>query len=62
MNEKFKEYTEKGFEFEIYRTDTLGYIVHVFIGTGYSVQEIYAGSSIDEAFLACDLYLMEDGE
>lgn len=60
MNEKFKEYTEKGFEFEIFslQSHALYVTVSKFAGgSDWHCDEVYRGDNLDHAFAACELWM-----
>ena len=63
MNEKFKEYTDKGITFLIYSSEGTFYIDATVLygwddawGEPY-VKTLYIGDNLDHAFAACDLWL-----
>lgn len=64
MNEKFKEYTDKGFEFFIGHDDhdSKVQVIHAVWNGGQfcGCEKLYEGDNLDHAFAACDLLLLEE--
>lgn len=63
MNEKFKEYTDKGMTFLFYTWEGIFYI-EVSVSYGWSDEwecphnkALYVGDNLDHAFAACELWL-----
>lgn len=59
MNEKFKCYTDEGFEFEI---GDLNGALFVLVNHEGATRPVYIGGNLDHAFAACDLWLLGEGQ
>ena len=66
MNEKFKEYTDKGFEFEIsshgkqFNVSVYKFVTDKWVRGFFHEQHtrvVYEGDNLDHAFAAADLWL-----